>query len=355
MRDVYFYEGKVPLNANLVRSLLVTFSILTSLNSLAVDFFGYYGTYINGVAGDSSKNSDAVEARFKALRPVSNTVYIRGESAQDVLAKLKIAQQLGMAAIVNVQHILFPWKSALICSSANCLTDYRMAFWQFHEAIKAYDYMIAAYFIFDEPYWNNYLGSIHQVPYVSTWNQNVYWNLYAAIDAVKTFAPNKPTAIVFSFAEVQGLAGAFQWFIPTNLDWIGFDGYLAAGCDDNCVVNEFNTFVSISKRSGQKIMVFPDSYWNTTPNSTEVEYLLNRIQLWKQLIAQNSSRIVAVLPFIYQSDLSINLVGAEAIPEVKSCLGAYYQKLIGQAACSNGNLISLRDPSLFCAGDWSCR
>jgi len=310
-----------------------------------ISYFGYF-----------SSASDGLYDAIPYVSANSNTVFIASGSTSVVLQKLAEAQSRGMMAIVDVQHILFPWSSSLLCTSSTCATDYATAFYLFHQAIKAYDYMIAAYYIFDEPYWNNYLASIGQNGnYTFTYNSNLYWNLYSAVATVHTYAPGKPTAIVFGFPTMQGNGSNFQWMIPVNLDWIGFDGYVADGCNDQCATNNFNTLAAIARRTGQKLIAVVDAYWKAPPTLANESSVLDRINLWKQLIAANANQVVAVLPFQFQTNASMSLYGADSMPLVNSCLSVYYQQLRGYAYCSGTALVDSLNPWLVCYNDISCR
>lgn len=288
----------------------------------AVNYFGYYASAMNGVGSGDYIND---------VSGISNTVFIRGDTTAEVIQKLQEAQAHKMSAVVMVQNVMFPWASSQI------YPDFLKRFQDFHSAIQGYDYMIAAYYIFDEPYLNNQHSDWKSVPATTLFN-----NLTSAIQAVNQTAPGKPTAIFFSGPEVTP-----SLMIPSNLSWFGFDCYVAdPSCTDSAVIQKFNIMLSL-RHSSQHIITAIDGYWPSSPSSENSGAVIARIQLWESLISAHLNEVIAVFPFLYQTDTTQSLYGAQSMPDVLGWLNVYFSALKGDVVCDANDLVRLQNGAVI--------
>jgi len=222
-----------------------------------------------------------------------------------------------------VQNVFFPW----LASSLHA--DYDARFRDFHASIKDYDDLIAAYYIFDEPYLVNSLYD--KIP-----NEKLNENLTSAITSVKSHAPNKPAAIFFSHVE-----SSEAMLIPSNLDWLGFDCYAAdaINCSDARVNDLFQLYLR-KKHPHQRLIIALDAYWNTLPTPQNEVTVIERVRYWQKLI-QSTDQIVGIFPFLYQNRPEENLFGAITMPKVLGWLQVYYSGLTGAVVCSGNDLVRL--------------
>jgi hypothetical protein len=307
-----------------------------------INYFGYFASAAEGVGkGDYIKE---VSGR-------SDTVFISVETDPSgiptklFLSKLKEAQSLNLAVILMVQNLLFTWHTSRLASG------YTEHFQRFRDSIRSYDYMIAAYYIFDEPYWNNLVspGWGNVAPSV------LYHHLVQATQVV-TDMTSKPTIIIFSGMEVSPDPGVNPGFkLPPNVSWIGTDCYLSDNCNDARVHNAFNLLAS-SKSAKQRLVIALDAYWHRLPNSSSSvpsmappsqqtqSSIIQRIQLWQQVITQTSD-VVAIFPFLYQTgtDDSFSGWGAEDMPDILNWLDIYFAGLRGDVACDVDDLVRIRN------------
>ena len=114
--------------------LIVSVCALDSVAQARIEYFGYYASAMNG--SGTGNYIDAVSS-------FSNTVFIRGGTTSEVVAKLKDAKAHNMSAIVMVQNVLFPW------SSSKLYPDADVRFKEFHDQILPYESTIASYYVFD--------------------------------------------------------------------------------------------------------------------------------------------------------------------------------------------------------------
>lgn len=101
-------------------------------------------------------------------------------------------------------------------------------------------------------------------------------NLTTAIATINKIAPEKPTAMFYSYKEVKE-----NMLIPVNLNWLGFDCYVAdPGCPDKVVVDYFK-IISRLRKPTQKIIIALDGYWGgpKAPTFADEQKVIERIRL----------------------------------------------------------------------------
>ncbi len=202
--------------------------------------------------------------------------------------------------------------------------------------------MISAYYVFDEPYWNNLQPN---------WKKNdpikLQANLTDAITTIQQITQGKPTAIFFSYKEVTS-----NMLIPKNLNWLGFDCYVTdPNCTDSVITDYFNLIAKI-KSPQQKLIIALDSFWGgpKSPTLTDEQKVIHRIRLWQKLIV-SSNQIIALFPFLFQTDSHQELWGAQSMPNVLGWLQIYYSALKGDVICSVNDLVRL-DPTGKISDRW---
>ncbi len=92
----------------------------------------------------------------------------------------------------------------------------------------------------------------------------------------------------YSYKEVKE-----NMLIPVNLNWLGFDCYVAdPGCPDKVVVDYFK-IISRLRKPTQKIIIALDGYWGgpKAPTFADEQKVIERIRLWQKMIV-SSNQIV---------------------------------------------------------------
>lgn len=156
--------------------------------------------------------------------------------------------------------------------------------------------------------------------------------LKTSINRVATYldgvAPNISTVSIFSQPEIDR-ADFFSQLMPTSLDWIGFDCYLTFGtsCSAQNIQRLFNLTAS-GKSPAQKIVLVPRAFWSSSPSEPGDEIIVAQLSLYKNL-ASSSVDVVAIYPFLFQSDASSNKLGADVLPKTRAELLNWYNALGG--------------------------
>lgn len=228
---------------------------------------------------------------------------------------MKVAQanQLGLGVVLDIERILSPWAPHFGAGSLAIFDS----LWN---AIAPYRNSVKGIYIVDEPYLNNVNSG--------TSDARITANLNAIEAHIHATAPNIPTIIIFGYPEIRR-ANFFSELLPRNTDWIGFDCYLASGdpCTKGKVRGDFDSFLQ-NKSPNEKIVLVPDAYWGSVPDSSIDAQIAARLALYREF-AQNPE-VVAIYPFIYQKYIaSESLFGAQSLPITKAALISWFDELMG--------------------------
>ena len=297
------------------RSTVATTPTFKALSDPHIQQFGYYGCAMNGVGTGDYINEVA---------PISNVVWVRWGTNDELLAKVQNAHQQGLGVILMVQNLFFPWASSALYADEP--SGPRTRFEAVWSLLEPYQSTIKGFYVFDEPFWNNATadGTWTSVP-----DAQLKSNLTWVAGELHSVAPGVPCIIIFAYTEVSR-PEFFSELLPSEIDWIGFDCYLAYGAEGTAdkVQGYFDSFVQF-KDPSQKIVLVPDAWWNTSPDAGTDSLLAQRLSLY-QSFAASSADVVAIYPFLYQTVASQNLFGAQSLPTTTAALTTYFNTLLGQ-------------------------
>lgn len=279
-------------------------STFKPLNNTHLQQFGYYASAMTGVGTGNY---------IAEVAPLSNVVWVSGQTNEEILSKVKDARAQGMGVVLMVSNLFFPW------ASSNLFTDNpRARFDSLWAALQPYSSSIKGFYIFDEPFMHN----ARTDGYVTVPDVQLKNNLNWVATYLQSVAPSIPTMAIFSYVEISR-PNFYTDLLPRSIKWIGFDCYIAFGpeCSDAKVRTHFSNFL-LKKDSTQKIILVPDAYWNTPiPPGTD-QGLANSFALYKELAT--NAEVVGMYPFLYPTITSEYLWGAQSLPITKANFLNYY-------------------------------
>ena len=277
-----------------------------------VQQFGYYASAVSGVG-----SGDYIDA----VAPISNVVFVRDGNQDTLIAKVKNARDHGLGVVLVVENLFFPW------ASSHLYTDSRTSrFDGLWTALAQYRSTIKGFYLYDEPFLNN---AVTDGSWATVSDADLTSNLNWAASYLHSVAPEIPSISIFSYPEIAR-TNFFSTLLPKSINWIGFDCYVAFGsaCSTEAVQADFNNFARY-KDPSEKIVLVPDAFWSSAPSASIDARVVARLPLY-QGFAAASPDVVAIYPFLYQTDTAENLWGALALPATAAALRAYFLSLLGR-------------------------
>ncbi len=276
-----------------------------------VQQFGYYASAVSGVG-----SGDYIDA----VAPQSNVVFVRDDNQDMLIAKVKNARDHGLGVVLAVQNLFFPWASSHLYSDSR--TSRFDALWS---ALSPYRSTIKGFYLFDEPFSHN---AATDGSWATVSDADLTANINWAASYLHTVEAGIPSISIFSYPEIAR-SDFFSTLLPKKINWIGFDCYVAFGsaCSTDAVQADFNNFARY-KDPSEKIVLVPDAFWSSAPSAPIDALVAARLPLY-QGFAASSPDVVAIYPFLYQTDTSQNLWGAQSLPVTAAALIAFFTKLLG--------------------------
>lgn len=251
-----------------------------------IQYFGYYGSAMNGL-------DDATEATSDH----ANLTWIAYGDVNYVVSKLKEAQWLGMKAIVDLQLTFFD-------GNGNLLPNFQQNWQQMAEALAPYEGSIAAFYPMDEPYGN----ARDQKVAIKTRLQQL--NIVGA--TLKSTFPAIPLAVIFDITSLKKKDP-----LP-NFDWFGVDCYKNFNNCGGYSMGSYYFSLAARLHYGQNLIVVPWAF-SAPDYPTDEEALLDQAKNYYNL-AQRFPTVIAVVPFIYQSFVGVDKVpmtGVQSMPKLR--------------------------------------
>jgi len=167
--------------------------------------------------------------------------------------------------------------------------------------------IIAGLYISDEPFWNG----------------ANYWEVYYVSYFVKTYYPQYPTMITEAYPMLEDPRYS-NFSVPTNIDWVGFDKYMASNQNFDTVIPWYLARLKAKLTSSQKIWLVPQSMSGpdgdlgmpVVPDATLCAWQYKYYDL-----ARSDSQIAGMLCFMYpyvfnqpQTLAADQLIGPQLIP-----------------------------------------
>ncbi len=282
-----------------------------NLSNSHIQQFGYYDSAANGVgSGDY----------IAQVAPISNVVWVRGATNDEVVAKVASARQQGLGVVLMTEGLFFGGGTSVLLPNGNARFD---ALWA---QLQPYQDSIKGFYVLDEPFGNNDINSVGG-GWVAVSDAQLTANLNSVANHLHAVAPSIPSIIIFSYPEITR-PEFFSTLMPHSVNWIGFDCYLAANCSLDQFREEFFNVLN-HKDASQKIVLVPDAYWASSPTADADAQIAARL-LTYQGIAAPYPDVVAIYPFIYQTIASQNMWGAQSLPKTLEALTNYFQQLLGR-------------------------
>jgi hypothetical protein len=212
----------------------------------------------------------------------TNLVWIHDWDNAGTIRRLEKAQSLGKRAVVVLTPQFFgPNFSPLSDAQQNANWD------AFSKQLRPYKGSIAAFYPADEPYLH--VANIGGVDAMSTY-------LASVNRKIKKQFPGIPIAVIFSWLEIQK-----GYTPPAGFNWLGVDCY---GSFDQCngwSIPAYYEWLKKRMSSNQKLFLVPDANFPRDEfNGSSEAGVIERANQYLNY-AQKETRVVAVIPFIWQS------------------------------------------------------
>ena len=270
-----------------------------------IKYFGYYASQMDGIGVDED---------FELLSQSSNLVFI---SSGELEKKLALTRKYKMKAIVDIHFYFFDTNFKL-------RPDYSTYFAQFENILNAYQDVIVAYYVLDEPY---ILAEAHGIS-----RDQMKANIELVANYLKSKYPAINLAIIFDATTIKR-----EWALPENIDWYGFDCYenfYYCGGGLRSIPTFFGLLekqvIAFNKKDSKnrQIIAVPPSAYNTKWADRE-QRVLDQIELYKQYIDQDPL-VQIIMPFTFQTftEGDHQWVGPKDVPTVLRKFQSYYHEVI---------------------------
>jgi hypothetical protein len=326
-------------------------SIDRPLDSTLPFLVGFFAGSVegNGMAigdgGSPSINYDYMNS----VAPLSNVIVLGSSDIDDVVVRVRRAAGFGKKSIIMLQYLLYPWKvplgAAVGTPSAQTFVPdpaYQTIFDLLWKSLGDQRSNIAGFYIFDEPYKNNFCAGTPSNSACGTRagpnNMVSTAAVRAGLDQVINYIKLKssaPTLMVFS-PDVEVSNSQFaSVMLPPLLDMYGVDCYLEFGpiCSE-AAVNQLVMTMKAARRPNQKLIFVMDG---TGPVTSDLNLNL-RNRLWSRIIGDNINITGMIMPFIYENSPQDEVTGLQSLPLALEAISIYAQGYMDIVSCQGQDL-----------------
>lgn len=300
---------------------------------------GFWGL---AVKGNGSRNYvDQRTAHYSNVVMVGADCVDGPGCVDGIVTKVQQAAGFGQKSLIAVSSILYPWGSLVPHS------DYQARFDNLWSKLGVYQSQVAGFYIYDEPYLHNGLGTDAKIPW-----QDVRQGLENVGGYVK-HVTGLPNLILFSHPEIMEPLFA-SGFLPYSVDYFGVNCYLAFGevCSEVNILKMMD-IMKAARMTHQKFLFSMDGWYHApTAQQPPLAYsqidadINQRARFWMRLIGDNLQLTGGILPFIYQnippptpdSPPESGMAGLQSLPLSFEAVTIFMQALQNQAWCDGEHL-----------------
>lgn len=251
-------------------------------------YYGYYNSAYEGEQDYTPQFENHV-----------NLVHITGNFENPVFIqnKLEECRALNLKALVSIETLFF--NETTLTPLPNAKTNWN----QIVPLFTQYQDVIIAFYVIDEPEGR---ANIYGVNYREIINE-----VETEIAIVKNSFPQIATAYI----EDSTTASSANYYIPFNVDWVGVDCYTSfTSCGlSGLSIPSYYDLAASRMVVNQRFILIPPTL---TGLNTLTEQQLIVINQQYAAYAQQNSRVIAILPFIWQSYPDWGWTGANDLPNL---------------------------------------
>lgn len=306
---------------------------------------GFWGLAFKGIG--TRNYLDQTTAQYSNVVMVGSDCVDGPDCVGGIVEKVQQAALIGQKSLIAVSSILYPWGSLVP------RPDYQTRFddlWR-KLGINQLQSNVAGFYIYDEPYWSNGLGTDAKI----AWQE-----VRQGLENVAGYAKRRtglPNLMLFAYPEVTD-SRFTNGFLPQNVDYFGVNCYLAFL--EYCSEANIRGMIDIMKaarKTHQKLLFSMDGWYHApAPQQPPLAYsqidadINQRTRFWMRLIGDNLQLTGGILPFIYQnvpppapdSPPESGMAGLQSLPLSFEAVTIFMQALQNQAWCDGDNLYTSR-------------
>lgn len=287
--------------------------------------FGYY-------TSDDSANGNFTAA----VASSSNMVWVQpnGWTNTTIVDHIRIAKDAGKGVVLQVENILFTEPGNGTTFQLNPFSTFDAMWTQVQAA--GLTSTVKGFYLFDEPFdrfTSTTTSCASNTPCTSA--TTLFWDLTAAGNYLHRVAPGVATMMLGNAPRPSRPNGVVQLnniglWIPSSLDYLGFNCYYASGGGASCPTYLSQAYQAVATaRPSLKMFVMPDAWWCTSGCGT-----LNDDALATQLkslisLTRSSNNITGSYAFIYQTVLGAGVKGLQSgeFPKTYQALQNWYKEI----------------------------